>query len=254
MSPDRNPEERLVDRRVSVRLPIDFEVALTDHLTHWSARGRDFSPEGCSVQADAELKPGDELRVELAPAWGAGTLEVDGRVVHATRGALGIAFDVARPAMLEATLDRYDRLQLADPSLGLLATRSPRSIAWHAILRSGGGTPMSREERRFLSFVDGHRSLAEIRRSLGADWESHGHLAIALLHRGLVRVGEASAARPVPVARANVRPAQAERYLQQAISMRDSGDRRQARLNAQLAASLAPDDLEIAKLLEALAD
>jgi hypothetical protein len=55
-----------------------------------------------------------------------------------------------------------------------------------------------------------------------------------------------------PTAQANVRPAQAERYLESARELLRTGDRRQARLNLMLASSLAPGDTEIARLLTEL--
>ncbi|MHB1847042.1 MAG: PilZ domain-containing protein, partial [Deltaproteobacteria bacterium] len=248
-----DPGDSLKDRRASVRLPVEFAVSLTDHETRWDAQGREFCPEGCAVLTDAPLAAGDEIRVELAPAWGAGPLELDGRVAHATRGLLGIAFDVSKPELLETTIDRYDRLQIVDPNLGLLAGRSLRTLPWRLVLHpTGSAATLSPSERRLLSFFDGRRSLDDVRSSLGAEWGSHAHLAIALLHRGALRVGQAQPARAAPVARANVRSAQAEKYFQYALQMKESGDRRQARLNAQLAAGLAPGDLEIARLLDEL--
>lgn len=244
------------DRRASIRLPAAFEVELTDHAYRWSGKGIDFSPEGCALQIDSLFVAGKRLRLRLSATWAPKPLEIDATVAHLTRGRTGLAFDLSEPSSFEETLDRYDRLQLSDASLGLLATRLQRRLQPTTVLSpvaGARGTGLGEGERRVLALIDGRRTLAQLRESLGSAWPALSHLPFSLLHRGQVSLrGDPTKAQAAPTAQAHVRPAQAERYLETAREMIRSGDRRQARLNLTLAASLAPGDTEIARLLAEL--
>ncbi len=241
----------LLDRRASVRLPVRFPLALSDPYYRWPAEGMDLSPEGCGLAGGSlAFKPGKEILVTLLPAFGAGALELPGRVAHVTRGVIGVALDVSKTALLEAMLDRVDRLELARPELGVLAARAVRELPPDATLFPTGGAAVDDDERRFLRQLGAGKALAEVVRAFGAEWELIRHVPFSLLQRGALRAGRPGAAVAAAVPAANVRPPQAERYIESARTCLAGGDLRQAALNLRLARTLAPKDLEIAGMLE----
>ncbi|MHB8419420.1 MAG: PilZ domain-containing protein [Myxococcales bacterium] len=251
------------DRRSAVRLPAAFDVELSDHYYRWEASGRDLSPDGCGVKLAADFAAGKELEAHLPPAWGAPPLDVRATVAHLTRGIVGLRFDVSRRETYEAMLDRVDRLTVQKPELGVYAAQAVRRLEPRVVLTAASAlaaVAVTEPERRFLKQLGSQRTLDEVARGLGAEWADMRHVPFALLHRGLIRLGGRSqpppppSGAPPPVAVANVRPAQADRYVQNAVAMIDSGDRRQARLNLRLAAALSPNDAEIESLLAQVAE
>ncbi len=250
-------EEVVRDRRASVRLPARFPVELSDHYYRWNADGAELSPEGCAVLAgELPFKAGKELVVNFPVAWGGPALELWGEVAHVTRGMIGIRLDVSKTEAFEAMLDRVDRLQLQRPELGVLSARSIRTLTPKSVLVPTGGVAIDDDERHFLKLVGAGRSLGDVARALGEEWESTRHVPFALLHRGVLRLegaprheGESPSAAAAAV-RVNVRPPQAERYVASAREQLAAGDLRQAALNLRLAQALAPNDSEVAALLE----
>jgi hypothetical protein len=252
----------LRDRRASVRVPIGFDVELSDHYYRWDAKGCELSPEGCAVVLAASFGPGKELEVHLPPAWGAGPLDLSASVTHVTRGQIGLCLDVSKTQSYEAMLDRVDRLQQQNPELGVYAARTVRKLQPSSILTVSNAlaaVAVSEPERRFLKHLGSGREVGEVAQALGVEWVQMRHVPFALLQRGLIRLGtNSSGPAPAPfpqtVPRANVRPEQADKYVQNAVIMMESGDRRQARVNLHLAASLSPNDPEIQNLLAQLED
>ncbi len=248
-------------RRASVRVPIGFDAELSDHYYRWEAKGCDLSPEGCAVVLSASFGLGKELEVHLPPAWGAGPIDLSATVTHVTRGQLGLCLDVSKTSSFEAMLDRVDRLQQQRPELGVFAARMVRKLQPNSVLTVSSSlaiSAVSEPERRFLKQLGSGREVGEVARALGAEWAQMRHVPFALLQRGLIRLGTNSGSPPPPfpqtVIRANVRPEQADKYVQNAVVMMESGDRRQARVNLHLAASLSPNDPEIQNLLAQLED
>jgi hypothetical protein len=255
-------EGALKDRRASVRVPIAFDVELSDHYYRWDAKGVELSPEGCAVVLSASFGVGKELEVHFAAAWGAAPLDLSATVAHVTRGQLGLCLDVSRTENFEAMLDRVDRLQQQHPALGVYAARAVRRLVPNTVLSVSNAlaaVAVSEPERRFLKQLGSGRQVGDVAQALGPEWAEMRHVPFALLQRGLIRLGshskEPGLAPPPPVVvRANVRPEQADKYLQNAVLMMETGDRKQARVNLHLAASLSPNDPEIESLLAQLED
>ncbi len=252
----RDDEGALKDRRASVRVPIAFDVELSDHYYRWDAKGVELSPEGCAVVLAAAFGPGKELEIHLSPAWGAGPLDLSAQVAHVTRGQVGLCLDVSKTEHFEAMLDRVDRLQQQHPALGVYAARAVRKLVPSSVLTVSNALAavnVSEPERRFLKHLGSGRQVGDVAMALGAEWAQMRHVPFALLQRGLVRLGSGSkeeAPPPPPIAvRANLRPEQADKYVQNAILMMEMGDKKQARVNLHLAAALSPHDPEIENLL-----
>jgi hypothetical protein len=212
------------------------------------------------VVLSADFAVGKDIEVHLPPAWGAPALDLSATVAHLTRGVVGLGFDVSNRERYEMMLDRVDRLTLQNPQLGVYSAHAIRKLDRSSVLVASNAmaaVAVTDRERRFLKQLGPGRSLEDVARGLGGEWAEMRHVPFALLQRGLVRLGGGRSQPPPPpqpVARANVRPPQAERYVQNAVIMMESGDRRQARVNLQLAASLAPNDAEIEGLLAQLQD
>ncbi len=192
--------------------------------------------------------------MHLAAAWGAPAIDLPATVAHVTRGIAGLSFDVSRRERYEAMLDRVDRLTLSTPELGVFAAHVVLKLDRRAVLTASNAlaaAAVSEPERRFLKQLGEGRTLDDVARGLGAEWERMRHLPFALLQRGLVKLRGSQTLPPPSAAlsRANVRPEQAERYVQSAAQLLATGDKKQARVNLLLALALAPKDAEIEALL-----
>ncbi len=255
-----NEEGAIKDRRASVRVPVTFDIELSDHYYRWDGQGCDLSPEGCGLLMQPPFGEGKELEAHFPPAWGAGAVDLAATVTHVTRGQVGLCLDVSKTEHYEAMLDRVDRLLQQQPALGVYAARAVRKLVASSTLTVANAlaaVAVSEPERQFLRHLGSGREVGQVAQALGLDWVQMRHVPFALLQRGLIRLGSNSAPPPAagyeqPVVRANVRPPQAEKYLQTAMAMMENGDRRQARVNLQLAASLSPNDPEISNLLAEL--
>jgi hypothetical protein len=254
-------EGALKDRRASVRVPIAFDIELSDHYYRWEARGVELSPEGCALVAPTPFTPGKELEIHLPAAWGASPIDLSATVAHVTRGQVGLCFDVTRTENFESMLDRVDRLLQQHPELAVYAARAVRKLVPSSVISVSSAlaaVAVSEPERRFLKHLGSGRQVGDVAQALGVEWAEMRHVPFALLQRGLIRMGGSSGGPALPLpsiaAQANLRTPQADKYVQSAVLLMEAGDRKQARTNLHLAAALSPNDREIEALLEQLGE
>jgi hypothetical protein len=266
--------DQVDDRRGAARLESHLRAYFSDYNYEWEGICTSISVSGCFLESDERFPTGKEIEVRIVHPDG-DEIKVDGMVRWARpagRGleaGMGIAFDLRARAIVEQITDFVERFALEDVQLATRYRDASQPMSIMTVLHPARGAPadpvLNDAERTFLAWVDGGRTLRDIREVVGEEsWEKICYAPFSLLGKGVLTSQKALAAPPkAQTARSPTRPppsvgqvesrnAQAHAHYEKAMAALEANDKRRALVELRLAIMLAPGDAEISRMIAEL--